>query len=174
MNEIADPYIDRNKIYLLGHSRGGSNSILKASMNEKVKKLVTWAAFNDYVKTWQRFYNMSEWKEKGVIFRDNKLTGEPMPLYYSLYLNYLKNEKDYNLKSAIKRLQIPFLAIHGMDDEYISYEEVLEMKRWNSNVVFDLMPYCNHNFGGYHRYEKNTLPEDTLIACDETIKFFNK
>ncbi len=38
-----------DKIYLLGHSRGGGISILKAAEDSRVKKLVTWASVSGFL-----------------------------------------------------------------------------------------------------------------------------
>jgi pimeloyl-ACP methyl ester carboxylesterase len=173
----ADPDLEclesLTELNIIGHSRGGSNAILAAARHQKISKLVTWAAFNDYENTWSRFYDMDEWQDKGVNYRPNKLTGEDLPLYYSLYENYKQHEEEYKIRKAVELLTIPFLAIHGIDDEYIPYEEALEMKKWNKKTEVSLLPYTSHLFGMYHPYKKNTLAADMQIVCDETLRFFS-
>ncbi|MBT3933705.1 MAG: prolyl oligopeptidase family serine peptidase [Bacteroidetes bacterium] len=174
LNDLDELKINSEAIYLMGHSRGGSNSIIKASENKHIKKLITWAAFNDYEKTWNRFYDMDEWKKQGVNYRENKKTAENLPVYYSLYENFLKYKERFNIKHAVEKLEIPMLAIHGIDDEFIPYEEAIQLKKWNKNIDINILPYTSHNFGSEHPYTKNTLSDDIRIVCDESIKFLQE
>ncbi|MFC2114303.1 alpha/beta hydrolase family protein [Bacteroidota bacterium] len=167
LKEESDP----SELYLIGHSRGGSVTILYAHEDIRVTKLVTWAAFNDFGETWGRFYDLADWEKTGVNFRENRLTGEPLPLYYEVYENYLSNKSRFNIRTAVEQMRIPMLAIHGVEDEFIPYEESLELKKWNKQIEFSLHPYASHTFGGIHPYKKNTLPDDSQIVCDETIAF---
>lgn len=173
-NKPDDVQINTNEIYLLGHSRGGTNSIIKATESDHISKIVSWAAFNDFEKTWSRFYDMDEWRKEGVNYRHNKLTDEELPLYYSVYENYLQNKERFDVKAAIKRIDIPLLAIHGIDDEFIPYEEAIEMKKWNKNIEINLLPYTSHCLGATHPYKHNSLSDDIRIVCDETIKFLRE
>jgi len=161
-----------DKIYLMGHSRGGSIAMIAAKENHKVKKLVTWSAMNDFPATWAKFYDMKQWKEKGVNYRPNKLTGQDLPVYYDLYLNYEKNADRFNLKNVISELNIPFMVVHGIEDEYIPFENALEIKKWNSSVVLNLMPYSNHNLGATHPYPHSKLSDELQFVCKQTDLFF--
>jgi len=44
-----------------------------------VKKVATWAAFNDFEKIW-KFYNLKEWKKEGVWYSDYKGGTAKLPL----------------------------------------------------------------------------------------------
>jgi len=172
MSEIEDNEIDRDNIFLMGHSRGGSDCIIAAKEQDRVKKLITLSAFNDYEKTWASFYDIHKWQEDKVIYRPDKLTGELLPLYFSLYEDYQQNRDRFNLKNAVKCLKIPFMVFHGIEDQFIYYQEAIEMKRWNKRIYLNLMPYTNHNFGCRHPYYKNYLPEDWQLIAEESVKFF--
>ena len=71
--------VDLSRIYLLGHSRGGGISILKAATNSNVKKLVSWASVSDFEK---RIENdkVNLWKKRGVVYVFNSRTNQQMPL----------------------------------------------------------------------------------------------
>lgn len=172
--EVNEYDINRDEIYLIGHSRGGCISILAAATNSRVKKLVTWSAFNDFPSIWKRNYDMKDWEEKGYNYRENKLTGKPLPLSYQLYTNYIENEERFNIKRAVMSISKPFMVIHGIEDEEVDYEQAIEMKKWNPAIKLNLITDCNHNLGGYHKYKKDKLPEDTLFACSETAEFFSQ
>ncbi|MBN4066130.1 prolyl oligopeptidase family serine peptidase, partial [Candidatus Amoebophilus asiaticus] len=133
-NEYIDRLeIDVNKIYLLGHSRGGGISILKANEDERVKKLVTWSAVNDFEAGWTE-ETMAVWKKEGVITIENSRTKQSMPLYYQLAEDYHNNQDRLFLPDAVKNLNIPYLIIHGTNDESVPHKQALEMKEWNANA----------------------------------------
>jgi alpha-beta hydrolase superfamily lysophospholipase len=48
-DHFPEQEIDKNLIYLIGHSRGGGISIIKAFEDKRIKKLVTWAAVSNFL-----------------------------------------------------------------------------------------------------------------------------
>ena len=56
--------IDAEKVYLIGHSRGGAISIIKTSEDTRIKKLVTWAAVADIVNR-NSAITIETWKKDG-------------------------------------------------------------------------------------------------------------
>jgi uncharacterized protein len=168
---LVNIYMIKEEIYLLGHSRGATLSILQGAVDERVKKIVSWCAFSDFEKIWANF-DIKKWAEEGVSWSESKSSGIKLPLYYQHYENYLLNKEKYNIKKAVSSLKIPLFLVHGMEDETIGYEQTLEMKSWNKNADFSLLPNTNHNLGGYHPYAQTYLPFDTRVAVKESIAFF--
>lgn len=163
--------VNREKIYIVGHSRGASTSILKTASDERIKMLVTWSAFKDFNEVWQR-YNVEKWAELGVSWTENLINGEMLPLYYQHYQNYLDNKDRFNIQNAIVNLKTPMLLIHGMEDDNVAFDDAIQIKRWNNSIEMSLLPNANHNFGSYHPYIKNILPFDTKIAIKDSVDFF--
>ena len=163
--------VNREKIYMVGHSRGASTSILKTASDERIKMLVTWSAFKDFNEVWQR-YNIEKWAELGVSWTENLINGEMLPLYYQHYQNYLDNKDRFNIQNAIVNLKTPMLLIHGMEDDNVAFDDAIQIKRWNNGIEMSLLPNANHNFGSYHPYIKNILPFDTKIAIKDSVDFF--
>ena len=163
--------VNREKIYMVGHSRGASTSILKTASDERIKMLVTWSAFKDFNEVWQR-YNVEKWAELGVSWTENLINGEMLPLYYQHYQNYLDNKDRFNIQNAIVNLKTPMLLIHGMEDDNVAFDDAIQIKRWNNSIEMSLLPNANHNFGSYHPYIKNILPFDTKIAIKDSVDFF--
>lgn len=168
---IPEDQIDRSKVYLLGHSRGGSTSILKAAEDQRVQKLVTWAAVNDFEARWSE-EELQEWKEQGVIYIHNGRTGEQMPMHYQIVEDFYNNKSRLDLPSQVKKLDIPFMVIHGTEDESVPQEQALEMKKWNPNISLELIPGAGHTFGGKHPYHEHTLPKDLEHVVNQTVAFF--
>ena len=76
---IPENEIDLNKLSLIGHSRGGGLVLLKTSEDERVKKVITFAAIHDLEKRWPQSF-IDDWKEKGVQYVYNGRTEQNMPL----------------------------------------------------------------------------------------------
>ena len=51
-NPVPEQEIDKNTIYMTGHSRGGGLVILKAAEDPRIKGIVTWAAISDLSERW--------------------------------------------------------------------------------------------------------------------------
>ncbi|HHS95272.1 MAG TPA: hypothetical protein ENJ45_01690, partial [Phaeodactylibacter sp.] len=94
--------IDSHHISLIGHSRGGGISIIKAAQNERVKALITWASVARLDYGWhEKDHYIREWKEKGVQYIYNGRTKQMMPLYYQLYENFEQHKEAYDISSAL-------------------------------------------------------------------------
>ncbi|OFY83813.1 MAG: hypothetical protein A3F72_07360 [Bacteroidetes bacterium RIFCSPLOWO2_12_FULL_35_15] len=167
--EILANEIDLKQLNLLGHSRGGGITILKASEDKRVNKIVTWAAVSDFIERIQE-YDLKEWKEKGVLFSLNTRTSQQMPLYYQFYENLLKNIKRLDIIEAAKKVINPFLIIHGTKDEAVSFEEAKELHNWCKHSELVLIEGAGHTFGAKHPFE-GILPTHSEIAVGKTIDF---
>ena len=92
-NDSFTNEIDINKINLLGHSRGGAISILKAAEDSRIKKVISWASPSDFTNRMDDS-KISLWKEKGVAYVFNSRTNQNMPMYYQFYEDCIKNSKE--------------------------------------------------------------------------------
>lgn len=168
--EILANEIDEKQLNLLGHSRGGGITILKASEDKRVNKIVTWASVGDFIKRIQE-YDLKEWKEKGVLYSMNTRTKQQMPLYYQFYENLLKNIERLEIIAAAKKLDIPFLIIHGTNDEAVSFEEAKALHSYGKQSELVLIDGAGHTFGAKHPFEGKALPAHSEMAVEKTIDF---
>lgn len=169
----AENKMATESVYLMGHSRGGGISILKAQEDARVTKLCTWASVNEFSKYWTQD-ELEKIKRDGVVFVGNARTKQQMPIKWQMYENYFANLPRLFVPDAVKALTIPFLIIHGTNDETIPYAAALEMHQWNRKAELFLLEHSNHNFGGKHPYTDSKLTEDLEDAVNETIQFFKK
>lgn len=165
--------INKEEIYLLGHSRGGSLSILAARKEKRVKKVVTWSALADFDDIFV-YYDMEQWKKEGVNYSPDRLENRYLPMDYSFYTEYLKYKDELNIPEAAKMLKIPVMLVHGTDDEMIRFEDALKLKNANKNFELNLLPNANHIYGGSHPFTGTQLPFDTRMAVEESVKFLLK
>ncbi len=162
---------DLENLYLMGHSRGGGISILKAHEDVRVKKLCTWGSVNEFSKYWSK-EELEQIKHDGVIFIPNTRTQQMMPMRWQMYENYFANLSRLFVPDAVRALKIPLLIIHGTKDETIPVECAIEMEKWNDQAQLLLIENSNHNFGGKHPWAKNELTSDLEIAVNATVEFF--
>lgn len=106
---------------LLGHSRGGATCVLKAALRTEVQALVTWSSIAsveryeaDYVETW----------ESGeTVYIPNVRTGQQMPLHRNVLDDIRANRERLDVLAAAGSLDIPYLAVHGSEDESVPAAE---------------------------------------------------
>ncbi len=158
-------------IYLVGHSRGGGITLLKAAEDLRIKKIATWASVNEYGRFWKK-ETMTAWKKKGKIEVFNGRTHQYMPLYYQLYHDYYANRDRLHIPSVVPKITIPGLIIHAKDDPTIPVAFASELVSWNKNFELLVLESGAHTFDGKHPWEAPTLPESSLKVCEETIRFF--
>ena len=85
--------IDTKNVTVIGHSRGGGISILKASEDSRITKLITWASVCDFAKRTATIGDLDQWKKAGVKYVLNGRTKQNMPLNYQFYENFKANKE---------------------------------------------------------------------------------
>ena len=167
---FPDEEVDKNNIYVVGHSRGGGISLLTTQINKKIKKIATWAAVCDFEQRLPT--NLEQWKNDGVIYIENARTKQQMPMYYQFVEDLLANKNLLSIKNAVKKITIPQLIIHGTNDTTVSIDEAQQLKDWNSNAKMYLIEGAEHTFGGKHPFDSENLPKHTLMLLEITMDFF--
>lgn len=162
--------MDPEKVYLVGHSRGGGISILKASEDSRIKKLVTWASVSNFLDRNKKL-TIDTWKEKGVVYSFNSRTKQQMPLYVQFYDTLMANRERLNIIRSAKKLSIPFLIIHGTKDEAVSVKDAEELRYAAPHSELLLIPDANHTFGAHHPFAEEVFPENAELVIRRTIAF---
>lgn len=165
--------VDLDHIYLFGHSRGGAMVLIKASEDERVKKVVTWGSPN-YVGTRFTAEEQNMWKKKGVVYFPNSRTGQQMPMYWQIMEDYKANQARFDVEKAAASMKIPLLVVHGTQDETIPYIEGEVLAKSNKKAKLVTIEGANHTFGGTHPFIEERLPHHTKQALDATIDFLKK
>lgn len=163
--------VNRGKILLIGHSRGGGVVIIKAAEDERVKGLATWASVDSLAPDISAT-ELAAWEKEGVRFIYNGRTHQNMPMKYQFYEQYHQNEDRLNIEKAVSNLEIPFVAFHGAEDETLSPAMLKNLGNRNPKINTHLVAGANHTFGGKHPWSLSELPEALQYVCEETNKFF--
>ena len=108
-----------SSIGLVGHSRGGGVGVLAAAEDRRITALATWAAISS-VERWSP-EEQRAWREAGVKEIVNARTGQRLPLYPDV-LDDIDSHAAVRLDilGAAGRLAIPWLIVHGAEDESVS------------------------------------------------------
>lgn len=170
-NDSIKNEIDPNKITLMGHSRGGGIVLIKANEDERVTKVITWASVSNFGKRFPDGEQLQGWEENGVAYIENGRTKQQMPHYFQFYLNFKKNENRLYIKRAVENLKIPYLIVHGGEDETVPVKEAKDLLLWNKNNELFIVDQANHSFGSKHPWELENLPKELKTLVDRSIQF---
>jgi pimeloyl-ACP methyl ester carboxylesterase len=168
---IPSTEIDLDSIYIIGHSRGGASAILKANEDDRIKRLVTWAAVNN-LGAWHSKEELDYWKKNGRIYIHNARTNQQMPMDYQLVENFEANKGRLQVPDAVATMRIPMLSIHGSADPTVPVSAVHEIQTWNPNAKIEIIEGAGHTFGGTHPFEGSTLPDDLKKVIGVTVEFY--
>lgn len=168
---LAEDNVNTDELYLIGHSRGGSVSVLKACEDSRVKKLVTWAAVPDLEAFWPKPF-LEEWKKKGTQYIKNVRTKQEMPIHYQMVKDFEQNSERFDISKQLEVFDRPFLAIHGSADETVPVRALDLFKSYNANIQTAIIDQATHTFGGKHPWESDELPEHSQLLASKTIIFF--
>lgn len=162
--------LEKEALYLLGYSRGGGISILKAAEDPRVKKLVTWASVSDFLNRHKKV-TIDTWHEKGVVFTYNARTKQQMPLYLQFYETLQENKARLNVLQAAKKLNIPFLIVHGTNDEAVALKDGEDLHRACRHSELLVVGEAGHTFGVSHPFNDLLFPAHAQFVIEKTISF---
>lgn len=162
-----------DKLYLVGHSRGGGLALLKAAEEPRLKAVATWASIGDARFFWKE-NRRQDLEQNGVTYYVNGRTRQQLPLYQGYYNNLLENATRLDIKRAIKAIRVPLLLVHGDTDEAVSIEVALQLKNWQPAAALHIVEGGKHTFGGYEPYDQEELMPLMQQVVDCTIDFFAK
>lgn len=163
---------DSRQVGMMGHSRGGCTAMIKASLDSRLKCLVTWAspaAVGGYSEAVLR-----QWKEQGRYNFPNMRTKQDMFVNYSLIEDIQANRERYSLDLAASRLAVPYLIVHGMHDESVSVEAARRLHGYTKAGCAELalVEGGTHTFGTKHPFEGSTPALEQAI--DRTAAWFRQ
>lgn len=164
---------DTKRIYLIGHSRGGGITIIKASEDARIKKLVTWASVADF-ESRLKVDGFDAWKKSGIAYIPNSRTNQEMPLYFQFYEDFDKNRERLLIKKAAKKLEKPFLIIHGTEDDTVSLNEANALHQWAKNSRLCLLENADHAFNATHPYTEKEFNAHILKKLKLSLDFLKE
>lgn len=173
-NDSIENEINSKQITLIGHSRGGGIVLVKASEDNRITKVSTWAGVSDFGSRFPEGDQLNIWKKNNVAYITNARTNQQMPHYYQFYLNFKENETRLHIKSAVNKLNIPYLVVHGSNDESVLVNEANDLFSWNPKNNLHIVEKSDHSFGSKQPWESENLPLDLEKVVRKTIDFLKQ
>ena len=163
---------DARRIGIMGHSRGGCSAIVKAALDPRLKCLVTWASpaalgrYSDEV--------LRQWKEDGRYNFVNARTKQDMFVNYAYLEDIQTNRERYSLDLAVSQLTIPYMTVHGTEDESVLVEAAHRLHGYakTGQAELALVEGGTHTFRTKHPFEGSTPALDQAI--DRTVAWFRR
>ena len=136
---------------LLGHSRGGATCLLAAAALSRVEALVTWSA----IASLERYEELHAptWEADRVVTIVNSRTGQEMHLRRNVLDDLRANRDRRDLLLAARSLEIPWLIVHGTEDESVPFadaEELAEAGEGHASLM--AVEGASHTFGAGHPF----------------------
>lgn len=158
------------RVGVLGHSRGGGQTILAAAEHEGIAAIATWAAVSDFDR-WSAEVKR-EWHEHGRITVMNSRTGQEMPLDVGLLEDFEANRDRLDIESAARRITVPWLIVHGLDDETVASAEGRRLADLASDGLLVLVEGAGHTFEARHPFVGATPELERALTA--TVEHFGR
>ncbi|KZE75120.1 hypothetical protein AV654_27630 [Paenibacillus elgii] len=160
---------DSRRVALLGHSRGGGNSIVFAAEHPDVQAVVTWNGiasadlFDDAFK--------EELARSGVAYVANARTGQNMPIRQTFYDDLKKNAERFDIGARLAGLQTPVLSVQGDADSDRLKEGFRRLREAAPDQSFVTIAEGTHTFGAVHPFAGTTPQLEE--ALEATVRFLD-
>ena len=161
---------DHHQIFLLAHSMGGipaifgGNKFIEEGFNLDGIILASCVSTLNF---WPPDV-LNEWSNAGVFYRKNNRINQELPLGFDLLQETLKSDTEWNVERQIKKMNVPFLIIHGENDEAVSLSHGEKLFSWikglNSNSKFETIKGATHTFNTKHPFTQSSIEVDKLIS----------
>ncbi len=154
----------RDKIILLGHSRGGAISVLRAGSDRRVQGLVSWSS----VATLDRWtpHQKERWRREGQLPLARDTSASPLRLGIGLLEDLEINRAALSVLRAARGIRIPWLIVHGRADVTVPPREAEMLYAEADKATTDLrmLEGVGHLYNGASPEEDGFSTIDRIIA----------
>ncbi len=156
---------------LVGHSFGGAIATLFSADHSDVKALVTWAAVANPLR-WDE-ETIAQWRASGKLDIVNSRTGEVLPMHLDM-LQDIEDKGVDRIVRAAERVAIPWLIVHGDEDESVSPDEARRLYDAvnKETAELNIIAGGGHTFGARHPWAGYTVQLEQ--AMDRTVGWFSR
>ncbi|MBP9212835.1 MAG: prolyl oligopeptidase family serine peptidase [Bacteroidetes bacterium] len=153
------PFIDRQRIGVIGHSRGGGVSIIAGREDARIGAVVAWstiARFNRYTEE-----QKERWRAKGYVQLHSVSDHNLFRISTALLDDLEQNSARLNIVNAVAALNKPLLIVHGTADIPAKITEAEELFAAADRTLteFVRLEGAGHMYGAKHPYKE---PSPTL------------
>jgi dipeptidyl aminopeptidase/acylaminoacyl peptidase len=161
---------DPRKLGVLGHSRGGGVALVRASRDPRIRSGVTWAAVSSFLMVGKE--EREAWHERGYLEVENARTRQVFRVGVGLLEELETHREALDPVLAAARIQIPFLVIHGSQDESVPVQAAHQLSHALDPVRGKLLIVdgAGHTFGAQHPFSSPTTA--FRLVLERTISWF--
>ncbi|MFC5628555.1 alpha/beta hydrolase family protein [Aliibacillus thermotolerans] len=163
-------FFDLERVGILGHSRGGGDSVLFASESKRIQAVVTWNGISQ-VDIWGDDFRKQVFTE-GVGYVENKRTNIQMPIKRNVFDDIEKNKERFDILGKISNIKVPILIVQGDADLERLVEGAKKMHEKAPHSQLMMIKGAGHTFNASHPLM--TIPEELEEALNETTRFFTE
>ncbi|MBH5318721.1 alpha/beta fold hydrolase [Paenibacillus sp. GSMTC-2017] len=162
-------YLDKDRLLIVGHSRGGGNSVIFASAFPGVKAAVAWNGIADCNLFGEAF--REQVLKDGIGYVDNARTKQQMPIQAQFFEDLDSHKERYDIVAQAAGSTVPMIFIQGdQDSEFIrsGYER---LRAEASQHQFITIEGANHTFGAKHPFSGTTDElEKAIVLTDQFLR----
>lgn len=154
--------LDNGQIFLVGHSRGGGNSVLFAAEHPEIRGVVAWNGIADGNLFGEAF--REQVLRDGVGYVANARTKQQMPINAVFFEDLDRNRERFDIPARAASLRTPVLFIQGSQDSERLLEGYRILRRAAPNHRFATLEGATHTFGTVHPFAGTTDDLERAIA----------
>jgi uncharacterized protein len=168
VGQIGVGIIRRDRIFLLGHSRGSGVAILRTADDQRIRGLVSLGS----VGTFWRWTNHQKktWRELGYLPLAKDSTTSPLRLGIDSLNDIELNAGKLNLENAASKIEVPWLIIHGMKDVTVPPAEAQMLYDASNKATTTLVMLEKTG----HLFNAQTKDEDNYATLGSVLEIILK
>ncbi|MBD1370799.1 alpha/beta fold hydrolase [Hazenella sp. IB182357] len=162
-------HMNLNAIGLMGHSRGGGNSLIYTLNHPTMIQAVTvWNSISQ-----AKFFSnalIEELNRNGEAYIENARTNQKMPMKKEIIEDIEKNQDAFSILARVHQFPCPLQFIQADQDVLQLREGVSQLHQKCPSSILHWIEETGHTFGATHPFKEITKP--LAEAIHETINFF--
>ena len=168
---LGDGRIDPSRIGIVGHSRGGGVAILSGSRERRIRGVAAWstvATFNRYTP-----HQREAWEREGFLPVTVRGLRTRLKFGIEVLRDLEANREVYDLRRAVRALNVPLLLVHGAADVSVkpAEPESLYAVADRSKTEIVMLEGTGHTFGAKHPYRHGNPTVNHLVEL--TARWFH-
>lgn len=154
--------LDKEQVFLVGHSRGGGDSVLFAAEHPDIRGVVAWNGIADVHLFDEDF--RAEVLREGVGYVANARTKQQMPISARFFEDLDRNQERFDIVAKASALKTPVLFIQGDQDSERIRSGHRQLQEAAPQHRFAVLEGANHTFGAVHPFAGTTDDLERAIA----------
>ncbi|HZG16347.1 MAG TPA: alpha/beta hydrolase [Candidatus Bathyarchaeia archaeon] len=163
-------FVEREELFLLGHSKGGGDAILFGAQHPQVKGIVTWNGIAD-VNLFDAKLR-AEIAEHGVGYIANARTGQQMPIRKVVIDDVDEHKDEYDLLAKVAQMEKPLLIMQGEKDFERLVKGAGRLHQAAKNSELHWIKEGNHTWNTRHPFAGTTPQLEEAI--ETTVSFIQR